>query len=193
MVSIDRRILVGQVSLAPWFKSIVHKPVQRVAKVVYNFRVLASVLYSICNKIDPLLQPLPTFVGQRKPQDDKGVEALVINDGNAGRGTNETVRRVFHVFWDLLFTSKEERDMSEIEAAVNEDIQIELLSEQRDIFGPIDNVQRFLVTANELTWLQLEKSEWIRDLAITLDSWLSSVVQAVVERKTQRSHQTDAS
>lgn len=187
------RILVAQVTLSPWFKGIVHKPVQRVSKVVYNFRMLASVLYFLCNKIDPFLQPLPPFVVQRKPKDGSVVDdtsaAVVIT---ADHRSHESIPRFFHVIWRFLFSSKEDKELSEIEADVNEDIQNELLSEQQDLFGPIDSVHRFLVSANEMTWLQLDKAEWIGELATKLDKWLSLVVNAVIARKFQRSHQINA-
>jgi hypothetical protein len=194
------RVLVDQVCLSPWAKSLAPKPRSRVPKVVCNFRIIATLMYCISTKINPSLPPIPQIrvidrqpSGAVAPENVPLISSKVMVDferTHADKGwlhyliskilPDETTEKGADVKRSNNFTAV--LGPTVIELAPEVAVEQELL-QLREWFAPLSTLHKYLLPSGELNHIWSADCTWIQELVTDLNAWLDTVVADIVARK----------
>ncbi len=185
------KILINRIILSPWTVGVCGIPQDR--KTIYNFRVIASIMYEILRVVDPNIPPVT-------PKGSASIAANVI-PGNDDDGDNDEVSKLVikvksNVKNDFDEDKKDESFKNFFTSLVgikstagnddDERLVTSALISARPKFSSLEELHSYLIPASNFIQAKSLLDPWIFEFAGLIEKWLNSVIQSVIDFRQQK-------
>jgi len=185
------RVLVNNILLAPWHHGLCHEPKVGTSDVLFNLRMVATVMYEILAFTDEDF-PNIVHVSKKKPrrkmkQSDGAQDNPKVLDPSESKdeistpragGGNDKPNKVLGWLSDTLDSvmgtdyMAKDQELNQLESN---------LLQRRPPYDILQNIHCYLFEPEYLSAVRLVIDVWIRDLSGELDDWILKVTRHVVQ------------
>lgn len=188
------KVLINHIMLSPWTVGVCGIPNNR--KMVYNFRVIASVMYDIVRLIDPIIPPIAPKGSAVSAAD--GANAVENEDGENDEVSkivdvekvksksktdfdedkkDESIKNFFSSLVGIKSTAGNDEDERQATNA---------LIATRPKYSTLEELHSYLLPPSNFVHAKALLEPWMAEYAGLLGKWVTGIVQNVLEYRQQK-------